>query len=186
MMIRRKLISINDLTTGQKDRMFRLMDEHYNNVRRETFERDLREKQYVILLECTETSRIEGFSTQMTYPFNLNGEKYLILYSGDTIISRNQWGSLELPKAFGELMLSLIKGHPEKRIFWFLITKGVRTFRFLPVFLKDFYPRYDSEPESELKVLRDALATDKFGESFDGKSGVVHVQGHAQPLKEEF
>jgi hypothetical protein len=186
MMIRRKLINVSDLTPGQKDRMFNLMDEYYNNVTRQIFERDLSEKQYVILLECINTSGIEGFSTQMTYPFQFSGKSYLILYSGDTIISRKQWGSLELPKAFGELTLSLIKDHPGKKIFWFLITKGARTYKFLPVFFKEFYPRYDSEPVSELKALTDALAADKFGHCYDSESGVISANGPGQPLKEEY
>ena len=185
-MIRRKLKYVSDLSPLEKDRMFSLMDEHYCNVTRQIFERDLSEKQYVILLECMDTSEIAGFSTQMTYPFQFCGESCLILYSGDTIISRRQWGSLELPKAFGELMLSLIREHPDKKLFWFLITKGVRTYKFLPVFYKDFYPRYDREPDAELKALADALAADKFGQSYDRESGIVRVNGPGQPLKKEY
>ena len=186
MMIKGRLIYVSDLTPGQKEKMYNLMDEHYNNMTRQVFERDLSEKQYVILLECMTTSGIEGFSTQMTYPFHFEGKEYLILYSGDTIISRSQWGSLELPKAFGELMLSLIKDNTGRKIFWFLITKGVRTYKFMPVFMKDFYPRYDSEPDSELKALTDALATDKFGHLYDSDSGVVRVIGPGHPLKEAY
>jgi len=185
-MIRRKLIYVSDLTPEQKERMFNLMCEHYNYMTRQIFERDLGEKKYVILLECLNTSMIEGFSTQMTYPFRFRDKDCLILFSGDTIISRNQWGSLELPKAFGELMLSLIKENPGKRIFWFLITKGARTYKFLPVFFKDFYPRYDRKPELELKSFIDAVAISRFGESYDSESGIVRVDGPAQPLKAEF
>ena len=185
-MIRRKLIYVSELTPGQKDSMFNLMYEYYNNVTRKIFERDLSEKQYVILLECMNTSEIEGFSTQMTYPFKFNGKSYFILYSGDTIISRRQWGSFELPKAFGELMLSLINDHPGKKIFWFLITKGARTYKFLPVFFKEFYPRYDREPQFELKALINALAAEKFGPCYDSESGVVRVPGPGQSLKEDY
>ena len=78
-MIRRKLKYVSDLSPLEKDRMFSLMDEYYYNVTRQIFERDLSEKQYVILLECMNTSEIAGFSTQMTYPFLFSGESYLIL-----------------------------------------------------------------------------------------------------------
>jgi len=186
MMIRRKLIYVSELTLEQRNRMFSLMDEYYANMTRQIFDRDLEEKEYVILLECVKTFEIEGFSTQMTYQFEHNGESCLILYSGDTIISRKQWGSLELPKAFVELMLSLIKDHPGEKIYWFLISKGARTYKFLPVFFKEFYPRYDREPQIELKALVDALAADRFGSSYDRKSGVIRVNDPGQSLKKEY
>lgn len=77
---------------------------------------------------------------------------------------------------------------PELRHFWFLISKGPRTFRYLPAFACRFYPSWsEASPPFEASLL-DQLAREHFGENFDPHSGVVRFaesRGHLrQPLAE--
>ena len=50
---------------------------------------------------------------------------------------------------------------------------GYKTYRFLPLFFKEFYPRYDKEiPEYEKKLL-DAFGHQKYPKEYDNKLGVI-------------
>ena len=67
--------------------------------------------------------------------------------------------------------LSLIDKYRDEPLYWYLISKGYRTYRFLPVFFREFYPRHDvATPPVEAAVLY-ALGRRKFGDSYDGANG---------------
>ena len=48
--------------------------------------------------------------------------------------------SPSLAGSFGHFMLRMLKEHRGTPVYWFLISKGYRTYRFLPVFFNRFYP----------------------------------------------
>jgi len=82
-----------------------------------------------------------------------------ILFSGDTVIDKRHWGSMALPIAWGRLMLSLSPASSNAGFYWLLTSKGYKTYRFLPVFFREFYPRYDAQtPEFERVLLASAAA----------------------------
>lgn len=166
--------------------MFRLLEIHYKNTRRVDFDKDLAEKEWVILLNDANSGEMKGFSTQMIFSHQFQGEEVKVLFSGDTIIDKKYWGGIELPLAFVELMLHLIKKNFEYRLYWMLISKGVRTYKFLPVFFKDFYPRFDKETPPELDQFLKSLGRKKFPETFDSKSGIVRARRNGQYLKKQY
>lgn len=71
----------------------------------------------------------------------------------------------------------------KSRLVWLLITSGFRTYRFLPVFWRDFHPRHDAAIPSDVAALRDALARERFGHRYDPERGVVRL-GSPQSLRE--
>ena len=81
---------------------------------------------------------------------------------------------------------------PELPLYWFVIIKGHRTFKYLPTFGKSFHPHW-SNPRPDLKLLADALASEKFGADYNKETGIVEFaesQGHlrediAHPTEEE-
>ena len=70
-------------------------------------------------------------------------------------------------------MRTLTKGAATKEVYWLLLTSGFRTYRFLPVFWKDFFPRYDADGD---KALVDALAVERFGSRYDREHGIVRFE----------
>ena len=66
--------------------MFDLMDRHYENVVRRTFESDLAEKRWVVELRSQANGELCGFSTQTLLDANVDGRPVKALFSGDTII----------------------------------------------------------------------------------------------------
>src|SRR5436309_2239183 len=138
-----ELVPTVRVTPAQRDAMFALMERHYENVHRARFDADLDEKDWVILLRDRGTGEIGGFSTQMLLDADVDGRPIKALFSGDTIVDRDRWGDSALSHVWGRLALALIDRAGETELYWFLISKGFRTYRFLPVFFHEFYPRHD-------------------------------------------
>ena len=177
------LIEAAKVTTAQREQMLGLMHQHYDLVHPAAFEADLAEKDWVILL-LDEQRRVQGFSTQMLLRAQLDGEPVTALFSGDTIVHREAWAQHPLTRIWGRFALSLIDRFPEGSLYWFLITKGYKTYRFLPVFFHRFYPHYlQPTPQREAAIL-ERLALSKFSEDYDHPSGLIrHRPGQSYRLK---
>jgi hypothetical protein len=172
MKLRGRLVRVDEVTREQRDAMFALMRQHYENVRRDTFERDLDEKRWVIQLLGPDGGRLCGFSTQMLLEASVGGRPVTALYSGDTIVAREHWGDTALTHVWGRLALELMGAHGGG-LYWFLISKGYKTYRFLPIFFDEFYPRHDRPTPPGARAVLDALGRARFGAGYDAAAGLV-------------
>jgi hypothetical protein len=175
MRLQGRLVPVADVSPAQRDAMFALMDRHYENMRRPAFDADLEEKKWVILLLDPATAEVCGFSTQVVLHAETEGRPIQALFSGDTIVDRDRWGDPALAHVWGRLALSLIDASQGAELYWFLISKGYKTYRFLPLFFREFYPRHDvPTPEWAQRVL-DALSRRKFRADYDASAGLVRA-----------
>ena len=181
MKLQGKIHKISELGTSDKIRMFSLMTAHYENVREDKFLSDLAEKDGVLLL-YDEVGHIQGFTTFMLIENGVNGQTIKALYSGDTIIDKAFWGQRELFRLFGGLFKQYLKQHQEP-IYWFLMTKGIRTYMLLPLFFEDFYPNCMTSIPQDYQMLKDRLARQKFGNFYLKDLGIVRVQPQADRLQ---
>ena len=97
-----------------------------------------------------------------------------VFFSGDTIVARHRWGTFDLPRMWGRHVFA----EADANSYWFLISSGWRTYRFLPLFFRDFYPR-----DTTMKPLLDRVASSKFGDAYDPGTGVIRLHTPA-PLRE--
>lgn len=144
---------------------------------------DLQKKTNVLMLYHDEV--LVGFTTFEVYEKVWQGKVALVVYSGDTIVEKAHWGQQALAYAWIRYIGELKRENPAQSIYWFLIVKGHRTFKYLPAFTHTFYPHWSSN-EQILKPLLDSLAKEKFGDDYDAQSGIIsfkHSRGH---LKEAF
>ena len=165
------LVPRAELTAAQKSEMFQLLAQHFEGVTPEQFARDLAEKNLALLLRRGET--LVGFSTLLAYTTDFEGAAVNVLYSGDTIVAPEAWGTTALPRAWVAGVEELRATLPPGRCFWLLLTSGFRTYRFLPVFWREFYPRFDCATPPERQRLLDQAARERFGAQFDSQRGVV-------------
>lgn len=179
-----KVYPIDRLSSEQTDRMFEIMSTYYDHVDHQEFLTDLYEKESLILLTDESDDSIQGFSTQRLFRHNFQGRELQVLFSGDTIIEQAHWGSLALPVTWGRMMQEILSRAPETPLYWMLISKGFRTYRFFPVFFKEFYPRYDIPTPDWEKGLIDSLGRYRFPERYNEKRGIVQASPGAQRLKE--
>jgi hypothetical protein len=173
-----ELVERTELTSVQKGEMLQLLTQHFDGVTREQFARDLAEKNLALLLRREE--RLVGFSTQLAYTTTFEGGPVNVIYSGDTIVSPEAWGTTALPRAWVAGVEALRATLPLGRCFWLLLTSGFRTYRFLPVFWREFFPRFDMPTPPETRRLLNQLARERFGAQFDAPAGVVRF---AQPQR---
>jgi hypothetical protein len=179
-----RLVTVPQLTAGQRDAMFALMDRHYVNVQRPIFDADLNEKQWVIQVSEPASGRLCGFSTQRLLEIAIEGRRVISLFSGDTIIDREHWGDQALAHTWGRLALSLMDAHPEAELYWFLISKGYKTYRFLPVFFHEFYPRHNVPTRTWEQCVIDALARSRYPDEYDARTGVIQATPSQYRLRE--
>jgi Acetyltransferase (GNAT) domain len=161
----------SELGVERENQMFDLLSEHFNGVTRSQFQRDLAEKNWVILLE--RDGRLVGFSTLLAYEKSFGDEPVSIIYSGDTIVSPEAWNSPALSRAWIACVRELRRGLPRGKYYWLLLTSGFRTYRFLPVFWREFYPHFDTPTPPQQKRLLDFLAKDRFGPQYGAENGIV-------------
>ena len=165
------LVRRNDLSPAQKRAMFELLEQHFEGVSAELFARDLAEKDLALVL--TRGERLVGFSTLQAYRTSFEGAPMNVIYSGDTIVTPEAWGTTALPRAWVAGVETLRATLPPGRCFWLLLTSGYRTYRFLPVFWREYFPRCDRPTEPDKQRLLQHLAQQRFNGQFDCQAGVV-------------
>lgn len=167
-----EIVRNEKLTAAARENMFAVFSQYYENVDAVRFHNDLNEKDWVILLRNAD-QRIVGFSTLQSYGHPSTVGAVHILYSGDTIVDRAYRNTGDLAGAFGHLLLRTIQQHADRPIYWLLTSKGVRTYRFLPVFFNAFAPAYDQSPDVDTKRLIDSVATARFGDDYDPETQII-------------
>lgn len=179
-----RILDVTQVDADLAGDMLRLLDRHYGNVTPEGFRRDLAEKHWVIAFFGG--GRLAGFSTQMLLETEYRGERHDAVFSGDTIVDPAHWGSTALFAAFAGLLRDLKAARPERRLFWFLISKGYRTYRMLPLWFRSFLP-HPADPGGNLSAwqrgLLDHLARSKFGPAWSPERGILDFRGTGQYLR---
>lgn len=177
--------SPNELGEADIDEMLELMARHYDDVSTSCFVKDLSEKRWIIELRQRETGVLKGFSTQMLLDCDVDGTPVTALFSGDTIVDRDSWGSTALAISWGRLVMSVMEMSPDRELFWFLICKGFRTYRFLSVFFTEFGPCWNRPFPAHERRLLERLATEKFASRFDVNRGVLVADQESYRVKPE-
>ncbi len=156
------------------DTAYALFAEHYAETDRARFERDLEDKQLVIVLEDARDGSLRGFSTiHMSDRRDADDRRCTVLFSGDTVIHRDYWGQKQLQRAFSMLLLRRKLRHPRKPLYWFLISKGYRTYLLVVNHAKHAIPRHDAPASPRLQRMLDLVATERFGAHYDPVAGLV-------------
>jgi hypothetical protein len=177
-----RLVAREDLTAAERESMLALLQAHFEGVTPERFERDLAEKTWALLLE--DEGLLRGFSTLLLWETTPPGEApCTVVYSGDTVVERGAWGSAALPRSWIAAVRKLRERYPLGRLWWLLLTSGFRTYRFLPVFWSDFWPRFDAATPPEAQTRMSYLARERLGGLYKEKEGIVRFP-EPQSLRE--
>jgi hypothetical protein len=176
-----RFVPISSLDDDIRARMARIYLATYDGSSTAIFLGDLAAKDEVLLVRAGD--EVIGFTALRTFKYDWEGRPIRVIYSGDTVVERAHWGQQALAFAWITRMGALKREQPDVPLFWFLLVKGHRTFRYLPVFGKSFYPHWAID-RSDLKPLADALAKDMFSSDYNPTTGVVefeHSRGHLKP-----
>lgn len=173
---------VNRISSDEIEKMFFLHSEYFANVQLKNFIHDLEEKDWCILITDV-AENVKGYSTIQLIDTTFEGREITFLFSGDTLVAKENWHDNLLSGAFGHFMLYLNETYFDKELYWLLISKGFRTYRFLPVYYKEYYPVYNRETPRKVKALMDHICSKKFGASYDSQKGLVVSNGQTDYLK---
>lgn len=152
--------------------MFALYASNYADTSAAIFRRDLVQKTHVLLLS-RDDGGLSGFTTIELYRSTAPGHAVSVLFSGDTVVERADWGSPALALEWLRFAGAVARAD-SLPLYWLLIVKGHRTYRFLPAFAKRYVPHHELADSPEERMMLSALAREKFGAHFDAATGVVH------------
>ncbi len=178
------IIKVADLSDADRLNMFHLHRQYYDNVLEDVFFRDLSEKDWVIMMK-DEQGQVHGFSTIQLISLRVLEADHLFLFSGDTVMSEHIRNTPALASAFLQFSVTLIENYPGMPIYWFLISKGYRTYRFLQLYFNEYYPVHNKViPEYYQKIL-DAVAFYKFGDQYYPREHLIRHKTISDRLKPE-
>jgi hypothetical protein len=166
--------------------MYDLLETYFAGTCRAQFEADLAEKEAVVLLRDENNGGIQGFSTLMRIETVIDEQAVVAFFSGDTIVAQRYWGETILSRLWGHTVFaeadSILAKRPSARVYWFLICSGYKTFRFLPVFFREFYPNPKTPTPRAVRCIIDTLGQNKFGSQYQAGSGIIRLHS-ATPLR---
>lgn len=183
-MLQSDLLPIKDLSDKLKKELFDLYYKYFENVSPEIFFEHISHKDDIILLKDSEENIIRGFSTLKKMVFPFKDKKLPIVFTGDTIIHHKFWGYQELVRRYNIYCGEFASKFPEKGVFWFLITKGYKTYRYLPVFTKKYYPSYKEETPKYKKELIDAIANHLYPKQYDPDTYLISFKDKIGNLRQ--
>lgn len=178
-------LEVADLAVADRRAMYALYERYYDASSWPLFSADLADKDRALVLR-DESGAIRGFSTLAVYERAFDGAPVRVVFSGDTIVDERHWGQQALAFAWLRLAGAIKAERPEVPLYWLLISKGHRTYRYLPAFSRAFHPSPDAATGADLQRLKDFLAVDRFGDAYDALAGVVRFPQSRGHLRAEY
>ena len=176
-------VGVGSLTGRERGEMLLLMEKYYLGVERRTFERDLDEKEHVMLLrDRADGGRVVGFSTLMSLEVEVCGRPVRAIFSGDTVVEerfrRSRGLAYEVTRYFAALLES-----SAAPLYYVLICKGWRTYRILPFLFRQFSPRFDRPTADAHRQMMHAFGAQRYPEEYDAESGLIVFRGRTQRIR---
>jgi len=162
--------------------MFALFSRYYDGVNLRTFHKDLKSKDWVILFREVQSKKVQGFTSLAFFEHHYQDDMIAIVYSGDTVVHQPYWNSRIVAKSWIRAVMNLARG-TQRPLYWLLISSGFRTYRYLPVFFKHYYPCSSRQTPSHTRLLMNDLATHLFADQYNRTTGIVRFREGCTPLK---
>ena len=179
------IVAVNTLSDKQRRMMYALYNSYYEGCNEALFQHDLSNKQWSIILS-DKNDTIRGFTTLFVGEHVIAKQKIRSVFSGDTIIHHDFWGEQALPHVWCRFIGELKAQQPTTPLYWFLIVKGHRTYRYLRIFSKEFYPVYSKPTPEKIQCIMDQLGQDRFGDNYHAESGLIHFDKSHGYLKKQW
>lgn len=167
----------------QVKEMYAIFKAHYEHTDLETFMADLSKKDGAILLREPDNGRIVGFSSIVTMPMGERSNLGAGVFSGDTIVMPEYWGSRALHFAFMRYIIRQKLRRPATPLFWLLISKGYKTYLLMANNFDQYYPHPDNR-HPELEPLVQSYCERLFPGHYDPEARVLDFGESAQHLRQ--
>lgn len=180
--LRGETVRVADLRAADREAMWTLFATYYDDVDRTRFDADLAGKQAVFILR--DGYALRGFSTVAYYEQEVDGRRVGVVFSGDTIIDRRYWGQTALHRQYFKLFVRAKLRAPLRPLYWFMISKGYKTYLVIARNVPKHWPRHDRETPPDEQRIIDVLSTARFGAAYRAELGVVQFPEPSGKLRE--
>lgn len=177
-----RIVAIDELTDAHRRQMFAVFARYYEDISYERFSSDLAPKDHVILL-FDRAGEVQGFSTMQNLEVRRGGRLHRGLFSGDTVVAEEFWGQRVLGRLFLRHLWVQKLRHPFDPFWWFLISKGYKTYLLMANNFAEHYPRFERATPEEARSVLDAFATELFAREYRQGQGVIAFEKSMGHLK---
>jgi hypothetical protein len=178
--------TVDKITVQDIRDMFKVFCRYYENTSLDQFIVDLGKKTGAFIVRRESDDAIVGFSTLGIYHLTVDGRKVRGFFSGDTIVEKEYWGHGAINNAFlKRLLIEAIKD-PFTAQYWFLISKGYKTFLLLSRNFPEYYPspkHMASRDQGHMKNIITAYCEELFPGVINRDSMVLDFGEGANCLK---
>lgn len=178
------VVDVASITSAQRRDMLDLLQICYTNVSPAQFNRDLDEKEWVILGTDARSGGLWCFSTLRTLRATVDGERVVAFYSGDTASRPDTRGGataagtrLVIRKMFYEMNRGLSTAD---RFVWFTINSTFRGYRLTSMIFREYVPT-PGRPLSPAQTRLVAELCRVKGLAFDPSTGIVRLENPTMP-----
>lgn len=180
--LKAKFYSRYEISHSDLEGMYDVFKRYYRNTNIKLFKSDLDKKNGAFLVREKETDKIVGFSTILEMKMQINGKKVLGIFSGDTIMEDTYWGKNPLHFQYFFYFLKVMLKNPIRPVYWFLISKGYKTYLILANNFLNYYPCYNKE-NKHLADISTAYSRYLFPEYYNDKNRIINFGNNYQSLK---
>ena len=181
------VVGASQLKCAQKNAMYGLYERYYEGICREQFDIDLANKSDVILLLDRKIldpdSAIKGFSTLTEFVVSSGKQKARILFSGDTVVDKMYWGQRTLGITFLVHLFKLKLKNPWQPLYWFLISKGYKTYLLMANNFRVHFPRLEKQNPEWAQDLLNAAGKHLYPKNYDVQSGIIRFSDHGARVR---
>lgn len=170
-------VKLQEISEKDIARMFDVFSRYYENTSYEQFQSDLRGKEAIFLLRDSLSQEIMGFSTILGLNATINKKQIKGLFSGDTIIEKEYWGQGALGVAFLKYLFIQKLKNPFRPLYWFLISKGYKTYLLMANNFQEHYPRHEKQTPKDKQEIIDTFAATLYKSYYRPEQGVISFQG---------
>ncbi len=171
-----EVVPVKSLTTHERQELFALISNHFEGLSETQFFNDLDEKRSVLHLREVESGRLCGFSTITLRETTFNDQPLAAVIAGDTIIEPAYWGHPGWLHPWAAHAFELAAQSTAKPVYLLLLTSTHRSYRFLPGFFREYYPRPDQFTPETIQSRLDHLVRLKFPDEYDPRTRVVSLR----------
>lgn len=175
--------SIDSVTVSNLRQMYELYSKYYERTSLDIFLQDISKKSGVLLVYRKSDEKIVGFSTIQFFDSKVDGKRVRVVFSGDTVVEKEYWGRNGIVQAFMRRLLIERLRHPLVPFYWFLISKGYKTFLILTNNFYNYYPNIQGDNPRYKRVVEEFCAQ-TFNEAFDRERMLLDFGHDYVSLKE--
>lgn len=167
-----RIVDARTLASDTREAMYRLYRRYYEATSTARFYADLADKDEVLLLS-DEAGVLRGFSTLKRIDSQCGGGRFRAVFSGDTIVHHRFWGEQSLAFTWIRRAGAIKAERPDAPLYWLLIVKGHRTYRYLQAFSRRYFPHWQQITPPQVQALMDTLGEQVFGAAYRRDLGII-------------